>query len=120
MESICSRVIIISGGKKITDSPTEELRSHQTERDEVRLLVGRTDAGSLKEALEGSTGVASCSAAAEGDKVAATLSLTKETDMRPAIARLVLERGWDLYEMETRKNSLEDVFRTLTAGGNEK
>ncbi len=120
VESICSRVIIISGGKKIADSPTEELRSHQTERDEVRLLVGGTDAAAVKAALEGVAGVASCSATAEGDRVASTLSLTKEKDCRPEIARLILEKGWDLYEMETRKNSLEDVFRTLTAGGNEK
>ena len=120
VESICSRVIIISGGKKIADSPTEELRSHQTERDEVRLLVGGTDAAAVKAALEGVAGVASCSATAEGDRVASTLSLTKEKDCRPEIARLLLEKGWDLYEMETRKNSLEDVFRTLTAGGNEK
>ncbi len=120
VESICSRVIIISDGKKIADSPTEELRTHETNRDEVRLLVGKTDVSSLKTALEGVAGVASCSAAAEGDKVASTLSLTKERDARPDIARLLLEKGWDLYEMETRKNSLEDVFRTLTAGGNEK
>jgi ABC-2 type transport system ATP-binding protein len=120
VESICSRVIIISGGKKIADSPTEELRSHQTDRDEVRLLVGRADAAAVKAALEGVPGVASCSAAAEGDRVASTLSLTKEKDCRPEVARLILEKGWDLYEMETRKNSLEDVFRTLTAGGNEK
>lgn len=120
VESICSRVIIISGGKKIADSPTEELRAGQGAREEVRLLVGKADAGSLKAALEGSGGVASCTVAAEGDRLAATLSLTREQDVRPDIARLILGRGWDLYEMETRKNSLEDVFRTLTAGGNEK
>ncbi len=120
VESICSRVIIISGGRKIADSPTEELRSHQTDREEVRLLVGRTDAAGLKTALEGLSAVASCSATAEGDKVASTLSLARETDARPEIAQLILAKGWDLYEMETRKNSLEDVFRTLTAGGNEK
>lgn len=120
VESICSRVIIISGGRKIADSPTEELRSHQTDREEVRLLVGKTDAAGLKTALEGLSAVASCSATAEGDKVASTLSLARETDARPDIARLILAKGWDLYEMETRKNSLEDVFRTLTAGGNEK
>ncbi len=120
VESICGRVIIISGGKKIADSPTEELRARHTSRDEVRLLVGKADAAALKAALEGLPGVSGCSATAEGDKAAATLSLTKENDARPEIARLILEKGWDLYEMETRKNSLEDVFRTLTAGGNEK
>ncbi len=120
VESICGRVIIISGGKKIADSPTEELRAQQTSRDEVRLLVGKADAAGLKSALEGLPGVVSCSATAEGDKLSASLSMTKERDSRPQIARLILERGWDLYEMETRKNSLEDVFRTLTSGGNEK
>ena len=120
VESICNRVIIISGGKKIADSPTEELRSHQTEKDEVRLLIGKADTASLKSALEAIAGVASCSATVEGDKIACTLSLTKERDARPDIARIILDKGWDLFEMETRKNSLEDVFRTLTSGGNDK
>lgn len=120
VESICGRVIIISGGRKIADSPTEELRAQHTSRDEVRLLVGKADAAALKSALEALSGTASCSVTAEGDKTAATLSITKEKDARPEIARLIFENGWDLYEMETRKNSLEDVFRTLTAGGNEK
>ncbi len=120
VESICGRVIIISGGRKIADSPTEELRAQHTSRDEVRLLVGKANAAALKSALEALSGTASCSVTAEGDKTAATLSITKEKDARPEIARLIFENGWDLYEMETRKNSLEDVFRTLTAGGNEK
>lgn len=87
---------------------------------EVKLLVGRTDSESVKKALSSVPGVNSCSVSAEGDKVAVSVAISKENDIRPELARLVLTRNWDLYEMETRKNSLEDVFRTLTSGGNEK
>ncbi len=120
VETLCNRVIIISGGKKIADSPTEELRMRYTSGGEVKLLVGRTDSESVKKALSSVPGVNSCSVSAEGDKVAVSVAISKENDIRPELARLVLTRNWDLYEMETRKNSLEDVFRTLTSGGNEK
>lgn len=120
VETLCNRVIIISGGKKIADSPTEELRMRYTSGGEVKLLVGRADSESVKKALSSVPGVNSCSVSAEGDKVAVSVAISKENDIRPELARLVLTRNWDLYEMETRKNSLEDVFRTLTSGGNEK
>jgi len=37
--------------------------------------------------------------------------------VRGQVSRLVSSRGWILYELALERNSLEDVFRTLTAGG---
>ena len=36
-----------------------------------------------------------------------------ETDLRPQLARAVLEKGWDLLELRSIQASLEDVFIDL-------
>ena len=117
VEMLCGRVIIISGGKKVADSPTDSLREQYASADEVSLLVGNAEASGLKSVLESLGGVASCTVQAEEGRVLASVRLEKGEDIRPSIARLVMTHNWDLYEMQLRKNSLEDVFRTLTTGG---
>ncbi len=119
VEMLCNRVIIISNGKKIADSPTDELREHEAGGAEVRLVVGGAESQSLKDALKSCDGVTSCTVNSDGDKLCATISVSagKNVDVRPQIAKTVITKDWKLFEMETKKNSLEDVFRTLTTGG---
>ena len=47
----------------------------------------------------------------------ARLSVKSGEELRPAVANLAAEKGWQLYELSLERNSLEDVFRTLTTGG---
>jgi ABC-2 type transport system ATP-binding protein len=66
-------------------------------------------------------GVAACAPEqAEDGLTAAALSVSSENDARPAVFKLAVDRGWTLYEMSLRRNSLEDVFRSLTVGGDDK
>ena len=44
-------------------------------------------------------------------------SLRAGEDVRPSVALFVHDQNWDLYSLDLAKNSLEDVFRTLTTGG---
>jgi hypothetical protein len=37
-----------------------------------------------------------------------------EGSINPAIARIVVEKGWDLYELRPEGLSLEDVFMRVT------
>jgi len=38
----------------------------------------------------------------------------KETEIRPALAKAIVEKGWELYELKPEGMSLEDVFLHLT------
>ena len=120
VEMLCNRVIIISAGKKVADSPTEALRSQYATGESVSLLVGNCDAESLRTALKSLAGVADATTEDCDGKVQAVVSMEPGEDVRPDVARLVLTHRWDLYNMECRKNSLEDVFRALTTGGETK
>lgn len=119
VEMLCNRVIIISNGKKVADSPTEELRSQYNSSDEVQFVIGGADGNSVQSSLSAEKDVLSCTVRQDGSKIVAAVRTGHEESVRASLARLVIKNGWDLYEMNVRKNSLEDVFRTLTTGGAE-
>lgn len=123
VEMLCDRVIIISRGKIVADSPTVELKTRFGHRSAIRLLVaGCSDAdlvSALKE-IPGTAGVAAVSCAEvspDGALASALVSVEGDEDLRGAVSRLVAQKGWILYELALERNSLEDVFRTLTSGG---
>ena len=114
VEMLCNRVIIISGGKKVADSPTEELRSHYGNNAEVILLSGGTEP-QLKEKLSAVAGVTKVTVKTVEDKIESRLSVAGGSEIRPEVARLCVENGFPLYELQMKKNSLEDVFKILTS-----
>lgn len=117
VEMLCDRVIIISRGKIVADSPTNELRQRFGHHESLRIQVGGASANELKQALSAIKGVGDVSAF-EGETGLAALNLfaSGDTDLRPLVFQAVGEKGWVLYEMVMQRNSLEDVFRNLTMG----
>ncbi len=125
VEMLCDRVIIISRGRIVADSPTKDLRARYGHRSTLRVQMSGCSTSELEGALGRLPGVAGL-APAEGDELAsgtrlscAELSVEGDADPRPAVFALARDSGWTLYEMTVRKNSLEDVFRGLTTGGDE-
>ncbi len=120
VEMICDRVIIIAKGKLVADSPTSELRERYGHNAAVFVQAGGVTGEALAQALGALNGAESATAteaeAVSGEETvgAALVSAKGEAELRPEIARLVAEKGWNLYELALRRNSLEDVFHELT------
>lgn len=116
VETICSRAIIISGGKLVADSSIEELKNSIGSSSSVHLTVG-SGAGADK-AMEIAKAVAGVSAVStnslEGGLTELVVSVNGEVEIRPALIKKLVEGGYDLYEAALNKNTLEDVFHTLT------
>ncbi len=117
VEMLCSRVIIISAGKKVADSPTEELREHFGNSTQVILNISGATEGDIKDAFGKVKGVSSISVVSCGDKSEVQVSVEKDAEVRPELAKVCVKQEWELFEMQQRKNSLEDVFRSLTIQG---
>lgn len=113
VEMLCNRVIIISGGKKVADSSTEELRTHYGNTSEVIVLTGGTeDIVKAKFAsIQGSAGV---KVSAVDGKIQSAITVEGNAEIRPEVAKVCVDAGIPLYEMQLKKNSLEDVFKILT------
>ncbi len=114
VETLCSRAIIISGGKLVADSPIDELKDRFGHEVSVRLCV-EGDFNKISDVLSKIDGVDSVKKS-EGSAEHQTviISVKGNAEVRPAVAKSLAENNFDLYEMSIQKNSLEDVFHALT------
>ncbi|MCR5402124.1 MAG: ABC transporter ATP-binding protein [Treponema sp.] len=114
VEILCSRVIIISGGKLVADSPTDQLRTRYANSAIIRVNADASEA-ELSDAIHGIEGIESISFEKAEKGSTALISIKDGTEIRPQIAKAVLSKNYDLYELNLQKNSLEDIFHILTA-----
>ena len=106
--ALCSRVLIISRGKLVADSPVAELAARAAGETVVRAeFEGPVDTARLA-ALPGVRGVE----AGPGGLV--SLRSAPGTDLRGAISRLAAQEGWVLLGLRQEQQSLEAVFGELT------
>ncbi len=109
---ICQRVIIINKGRVIaTDTPanlTQQLQKSAFVKVEVAGEGGR----SLVDALEGLPGVLRATPE-DGHGNRLLVETDRSEDLRPRIARLLVERGESLLELKAMDLSLEDIFMQL-------
>ena len=115
VETLCSRAIIISGGKLVADSSIENLKNSIGSSTTVFVKVGSSQVEAATEIARGIDGVSNVTSNAI-DEVSAELviSIKGEKEIRPQLVRKLVEKNCDIYEMVIQKNSLEDVFHTLT------
>lgn len=136
VEMLASRVIIISGGKVVADSPTSQLRERYSHSSSIKITAGKCSDRELTLALSETDGIENISTNgkssddvsadsvsvnatnADSEKISLAVSLKASADTNEVtalIAKKIIECGWNLYELYTEKNSLEDVFHELTA-----
>ena len=128
VETICSRAIIISGGKVVADSSIEALKNSVGTSSSVFVTLGGGNAEDAKKLAESISNVASVSVNelenSEANEKAGSfelvVSINGDAEIRPELVKKLVEGGFDLYEMAIQKNSLEDVFHTLTTAAEAK
>lgn len=117
VQQMCSRVVIIAGGRvRAMDTPENLTRSLQGEaRVTVRLAGAQKE--EVTEALSKIEGASRVEFLNEGN-----FSVVSESDkaerLAPQIANTVVGAGWELFELRAHTADLEDIFIELT--GNEK
>jgi ABC-2 type transport system ATP-binding protein len=126
VETLCPRVIIISKGKLVADSPTNELRERVGNSLSLNLTLGGagiSDAQKVLSKIDGVCGVAKVETAekikGERKLCSLRLSVKENSEVRKEIFDAAVKNKWTIYEMGVQKNSLEDVFHALTQGKEE-
>ena len=119
VETICSRAIIISGGKLVADSSIENLKNSIGTSSSVYLTFACGNSGkSADEAASLAKSIEGVSAVSVNDihdgKEEIVISVNGDVEIRPQLIKKLVEAGFDIYEAAQSKNSLEDVFHTLT------
>jgi ABC-2 type transport system ATP-binding protein len=115
----CEQVIIINKGKIVaTDSVSnlqQRARSGESVLVEVAGRNGSLDPAAVQRKLEQIAGVSRVIPKADGQKrLIFEVEATKDRGVRGAVARAVVESGWDLNELRPAALSLEEIFLQLT------
>ena len=123
VETICSRAIIISGGKLVADSPIDELKQRFGNELAIKILVANTNFHSLSAAVKAIPEVQDVTLcknqeAENAENIEVLISVKGQSELRPQIAKVVVQNNWDLLELSVQKNTLEDVFHVLTSSEN--
>ena len=115
VEKSCTRVVIVHHGEIVADGTQEELVAEQPVGGLLVSARGPEDAvtAALRAALPEGAGV---HVVARGD---AAVDYRVATDAGPddlegAVAKAVVQGGWELRALRREQASLEDVFRELT------
>ncbi|MFW6137547.1 MAG: ATP-binding cassette domain-containing protein [Spirochaetota bacterium] len=104
----CDKVVIINEGKVVATDTTENIGNtfSTTAQIEVR---ARGPQNEIIEALSKLDGISNVKNSGE----VYTLDAQKEKDLRPVVAKTVVNNGYELLELKSRSMSLEDVYLRL-------
>ena len=111
VQQVCRRVIILHKGRIVAEDTTQALgeRLEGTRRIFVQ-VAGREELQPLQEQLAALPGVL---AVEPSEDHGLEVKTQAEVDLRPQVARTVLEAGYDLLELRAVTLSLEDIFLQL-------
>lgn len=109
-QQICDRVLIINKGKIVAEDTPENLQSRVLGAERILLRV-RGDADGLDKIVKEIKGTRKV---AVTDETAVEFELAAGQDVRPQVAKAVVEAGYELLEMRPVSMSLEEIFLELT------
>lgn len=113
VENTCERVLVISRGKLVANSPVQDLLKQALASRSVHIEV---EGDGVEAGLATLDSVAeAASEGAEGGRKRYRLKVAGDDDPRADIFRLAKARGWTLWELREERPRLEDVFHNLTA-----
>lgn len=114
VQTVCDRVLIISGGKLAAQGTPEELAAKLA----AKGVISATAQGSKEKVLEAARRVSGLTdlrvTAEKGDEVSFTASSTGGEDLRAALSAALVAAGCPVLSLNSQNLSLEDVFLQLT------
>jgi ABC-2 type transport system ATP-binding protein len=112
----CERVVIINKGTVVAEDTPTNLTRTLTGGQRVRLAVSGPEEA-IREKLSQLDMIQTVELLETGNESSPMLfSLTSdsEDEITPAVATVVVNNGWNLFELSSESVSLEDVFLHLT------
>ncbi len=111
----CQRVLIINQGRLVADDTPENLarRVAGAQGGEIEMLV-QGERSEIESRLAALPGVDAVAISAGGAGFWRVVVRSARADMRDELARVVVQAGFGLRELQARTVSLEDVFLHLT------
>jgi ABC-2 type transport system ATP-binding protein len=115
VEQSCSKVIIINNGEIVASDTVANLHMRKNASEATRIEVAGAPVNQVKQALERVAGVASVESRESREGLTAFEVRSLENHkLRPELARVIVQAGWNLNLLTTVGESLEEIFLELT------
>ena len=115
VDAVCTRAIIIAGGKLVADGTPEELAARAGNGAViVALAQAPADTGEQLRRLPGVGKVQIIPGGAQG-RPRFQLNSKSPQETLDAVARTARDRAWEITELYSRRGGLDDVFRAITS-----
>ncbi|MCX6072456.1 MAG: ABC transporter ATP-binding protein [Chloroflexi bacterium] len=115
-QQICGRVLIINRGKIVAEDSPGNLQAQLAGAERLVVAAGAS-CEQLLQLLGGLPGISSVRAGSRDGEV--EVATVPGKDLRPLLARTIVEAGVDLMELRTSGLSLEEIFLQLTREEND-
>ncbi len=112
VEATCDRLLVISRGAIAADGTVAELMN---ERRRGARYVVEAEGDGVSDALAALPGVREHAAEPVNGRVRVQLDTGGDSELRPEIFKLAAASGWVLWELRRERETLEQLFRDLTA-----
>ncbi len=109
----CERVVIINKGRVVAEDTPDNLTRKLAGNQRLYLEVGGP-AEDVRRTLAQVPGVVKITVQSSEKSAGLQVESRSDSEIRPLLAKTIIERGWPLFEMKTEGMSLEDVFLQLT------
>jgi ABC-2 type transport system ATP-binding protein len=109
VEALCDRVVIINKGKLVADSPLSKLRSEGNATGMIHVSFKESLATAQLKQLDHINSMTRLSA------YAWELQTDLPDEVKKQLMNLALQNNWNIVSLHSENQSLEDVFRHLTA-----
>jgi len=117
VEAACDRVIIINKGKIAADDTTANLQASVKGRKNISVKIKGASFDEAASLIRSMNGVSSVERGEDESLTSLVVTADGADDLRPRIFDAAVKNSWVLYEMKQDYLSLENIFRALTAGG---
>jgi ABC-2 type transport system ATP-binding protein len=117
VEAVCSRAIIIAGGKIVADGTPADLEGRSELHNAVTLELFDGEAASVHNALAAVAGVKSVKKLAESaDRIRFRIYPIDGVSLVSSVGHVAKEQGWEVAELHVERGRLDEVFRDITIG----
>jgi ABC-2 type transport system ATP-binding protein len=120
VEAVCKKVIIINKGQLVATDSVEHLKHRGGTGNAVQVQLetaGVDDPVTVQQRLEQVPGVSKVlETSRSNDRLVFEVNSLSGHNVRPDVARAIVQSGWNLLEMKSTTFSLEEVFLQLTGG----
>jgi ABC-2 type transport system ATP-binding protein len=116
VDAICTRAIVIAGGRVLADGTPAELAARSRHHNAVRLALVR-DGGDAATALMRLPGVVAVEPVEDVEGSALMIFPRAGGSIIAEVTDLVRTAGWSVAALRVERGRLDDVFRSITLGG---